>query len=177
MLPKNTAPWARGRFKIVLLMAVTVLAMAALSACGDSESSVSEANKSVVTRFIAEFKNNANHDIVDDLFTVGFVHHLKDPRLPPGREAMKILGQSIASAFPDVQATAEDLLADGDKVIERTTAVATHTGEFNGIPPTGNPVVWTELHIYRFEDGKIAELWSEIDLLALLTQIGAIPAP
>ncbi len=177
MLAKIARPFAKGRLTIVLLAAVSVMAMVALSACGDSRSSSTEENKEVVSRFIAEFKNNANHDIVDELFTTGFVHHLKDPRLPPGREAMKLLGRSIAAGFPDVRATAEELLADGDKVIERTTAVATHTGEFNGIPPTGNQVVWTELHIYRFEDGKIAEMWSEIDLLALLTQIGAIPAP
>ena len=177
MLSKIIRPLARARLPVILLAAASVIALIAISACGDSSSSISEENKNVVRNFIAEFKNNANHDIVDELFTTDFVHHLKDPRLPPGREAMKLLGQSIAAAFPDVRATAEDLLADGDKVIERTTAVATHTGEFNGIPPTGNPVVWTELHIYRFEDGKIAELWSEIDLLALLTQIGAIPAP
>ncbi len=177
MLTKIIRSSAKGRFTIVLLAALSVMAMAALSACGDSNSSLAEENKDVVRKFIAEFKNNANHDIVDELFTTGFVHHLKDPRLPPGREAMKLLGQSIAAGFPDVQATAEDLLADGDKVIERTTAVATHTGEFNGIPPTGNQVVWTELHIYRLVDGKIAEMWSEIDLLALLTQLGVIPAP
>ena len=177
MLAKTTGPMARGRLTIVLLAAMSVMAMAALSACGDSDSSAIEDNKSVVTRFVAEFKNNANHDIVDELFTDGFVHHFKDPRLPPGREAMKLLGQSIAAGFPDVKATTDDLLADGDKIIERTTAVATHTGEFNGIPPTGNQVVWTEIHIYRLEDGKIAEMWSEIDLLALLTQLGAIPGP
>ena len=89
----------------------------------------------------------------------------------------KLLGQSIVAGFPDVQPTVEDLLADGDNVIERTTVRATHTGEFNGIPPTGNQVAWTEIHIYRLQDGKIAELWSEIDLLGLLIQLGAIPGP
>ena len=53
--------------------------------------------------------------------------------------------------------------------------MATNTGDFNGIPATGNNVVWTEIHIYRLEDGKIAEMWSEIDLLGLLTQLGALP--
>ena len=154
-----------------------VLGMIALIACGDSASSQTEANKQVVSRFIEEFKNKANHDIVDELFTTDFVHHLKDPRLPPGREAIKLLGQAIITGFPDVQATVEELLADGDKVIERTTARATHTGEFNGIPPTGNQVAWTEIHIYRLQDSKITELWSEIDLLGLLIQLGAIPGP
>ena len=148
--------------------------MAFLLACGGS---VEEDNQAVVLNFVDEFKNRANHGIVDTLFSADFVHHLTDPRLPPGREAMKLLGQSVAAAFPDVRVTVEDLLADGDFVIERTTARATHTGEFNGVPPSDTPVTWTEIHIYRLQDGKVAELWSEIDFLGLLTQIGAIPGP
>ena len=132
-------------------------------------------NKAIVSRFVEEFKNKANHAIVDELLADNFVHHFKDPRLPAGREAMKLLGQMVVAAFPDVQATIEDLLADGDKVIERTTARGTHRGEFNGAPATGKSVTWTEIHIYRLADGKIAELWSEIDFLAIMMQLGAIP--
>ena len=163
---------------------VLVLSLVAMSACGGSDSSsledkrdIEKNNKELVARFIDEFKNNANHDIVDELLASDFVHHLTDPRLPPGRDAIKLLGQSIVAGFPDVQATVGELLADGDLVVERTTARATNTGEFNGIPATGNQVTWTEIHIYRLKDGKIVEQWSEIDLLGLLTQIGAIPAP
>ena len=162
------------------LAAALVLVMTALIACGDSGSSQTSSgqtdkNKEVVGRFIEELKNKANHDIVDELLTAEFVHHLKDPRLPPGRPAIKLLGQSIFAGFPDGRATVEELLAVGDRVIERTSAVATHSGDFNGIPATGNQVVWTEIHIYRLVDGKIAEIWSEIDLLSLLVQLGAIP--
>lgn len=161
------------------LTATMVLGLFALIACGDSDSpqaaGQSEENKQIVARFIEEFKNKANHDIVDELLTTDFVHHLKDPRLPPGRPAMKLLGQSIVGGFPDVIVTVEDLLADGNRVIERTSATATHTGDFNGIPATGNRVTWTEIHIYRLENRKIAEMWSEIDLLGLLTQLGALP--
>ncbi len=152
-----------------------------LVACGESESSkaqaAAEANKDVVSRFIEEFKNKANHGIVDELMTPNFVHHLTDPRLPQGRDGIKALGQVIVAGFPDVHASVQELMADGDKVIERTQTSATHTGEFNGIPATGRQVGWTEIHIYRLEDGKIAEQWSEIDLLGLLVQLGAIPGP
>ena len=161
--------------RAIWLAAAMVLGMLALIACGNSDSSQTDENKQVVSRFIEEFKNKANHDIVDELLTPDFVHHLKDPRLPPGRPAIKLLGQAIVAGFPNVRATVEELLADGDRVIERTTAVATHTGDFNGIPATGKNVVWTEIHIYRLEDGKIAEMWSEIDLLSLLAQLGALP--
>ena len=153
---------------LALMLAVT---MAFLLACGGS---VEEDNQAVVSRFVDEYKNRANHDIVDELFSADFVHHLKDPRLPPGRDAMKLLGQLVTAAFPNVQVTVEDLLADGNFVIERTTARATHTGEFNGVPATDRPVTWTEIHIYRLRDGKVTELWSEIDFLSL---IGPLPGP
>lgn len=133
-----------------------------------------QANKQVVQRFAEEFKNKGNHDIVDELFAPDFQHHFPDPRLPKGVEAMRGLGQSVVSAFPDVHVTVEELIAEGDRVVERTTARATHQGEFNGVPATGKAVQWTETHVYRLEDGKIAELWPQIDLLSLMVQIGAI---
>ena len=162
--------------KVPMLFLGLLLTAAFIAACGDSNST-QEDNKEVVQRFAEEFKNQANHGIVDELMTPGFIHHFTDPRLPPGRDAMKLLGQSIVAGFPDVHATVQDLLADGNRVIERTSVQATHTGDFNGIPATGKSVTWTEIHIYRMEDGKIAELWSEIDFLGLLSQLGAIPAP
>ena len=87
------------------------------------------------------------------------------------------MGRSMVGGFPDVQATVQDLLADEDRVIERITVRAKHTGEFHGIPATGRAVTWTGIHIYRFEDGKIAELWSEIDFLGLFVQLGVVPGP
>ena len=161
----------------MIAAAILAISLLALGACGGSDSNSSEKNKVTVSRFVEEFKNKANHQIVNQLFSENFVHHLKDPRLPPGREAMILLGQSVAAGFPDVHATVEELLAEGDKVVERTTARGTHLGVFNGIPPTGREVTWTEMHIYRIDQGKIAELWSEIDFLGLLVQLGAIPSP
>lgn len=136
---------------------------------------MTEENKALVNRYIEEFKNKANHAIVDELMADNFMHHFTDPRLPPGREALKALGMVVSTGFPDVHVTVEDLLVDGDKLVERTTAQGTHKGDFNGIPATDKSVTWTEIHIYRVEDGKICELWSEIDMLSLLMQIGAIP--
>ena len=69
----------------------------------------------------------------------------------------------------------EDLIAEGDKVAVRQTWRGTHTGNFQGIPPTGKPVTFTSLEVYRVTGGKLAEEWVELDMLGLLQQLGVIP--
>ncbi|MFK5284152.1 ester cyclase, partial [Lacticaseibacillus paracasei] len=78
--------------------------------------------------------------------------------IPPGLEGLKALGRAVVAGFPDVRTTIEDMLADGDQVVERVTARATHRGTFQGVAPTGREVTWTETHVYRLENGRIAEL-------------------
>jgi len=135
-----------------------------------------DSHKSVVARFAEEFKNRGNHGIVNELFSDDFQHHFADPRLPAGRDALLGLGAAVVQAFPDVHVTVEALVAEGDLVVERTTARATHQGPFQGVPATGRPVQWTETHVYRLRDGRIVELWPQIDMLSVLLQIGAIPS-
>ncbi len=74
------------------------------------------------------------------------------------------------TAFPDVVVTEQDLIVTANKVVERSSAKATHRGEFMGNPATGKPVAWTEIHIYRIADGKIAEHWVELALLQMFMQ-------
>ncbi len=138
--------------------------------------SSTEENKALVRRFSHEFKNKANHGIVDELCAKNFKHHFKDPRIAPGPTGMKNLGKVVAGAFPDVHVTIEDLIAEDDRVVERSSVKGTHKGDFFGIPATSKPVAWTEAHVYRVENGKIAELWSEVDFMSIMMQIGAIPS-
>jgi len=133
-----------------------------------------EANKQVVREFTRIFKNEHNVDGAGHLFDGNFVHHLRGP-LPPGFEGLRQVGIMMNGAFPDVVVTEEDLIAAGDKVVERSAAVATHKGPMMGAPPTNKRVKWTEIHIYRLRDGKIAEHWPEISMMELLQQVGALP--
>ncbi len=69
--------------------------------------------------------------------------------------------------------TVDDTIVEGDRVVERHTARAVHKGEFHGVPASGKKVYWTENHIYRLENGRIAEAWSEVSFHDLLAQISA----
>jgi predicted ester cyclase len=63
------------------------------------------------------------------------------------------------------------LIAEGDRVVLRTTARATHQGEFEGTPRTGRAVEFTGLVVYRIAGDKIAESWGEIDFLRLIREL------
>ncbi|HET7440474.1 MAG TPA: ester cyclase [Terriglobales bacterium] len=134
-----------------------------------------ERNKQVVREFTRIFKNEHNPDAVAHLFdTTNFTHHFRAP-LAPGFEGFKQVGRMMNGAFPDVIVTEEDLIASGDKVVERSSAVATHKGSLQGEKPTNKRVQWSEIHIYRVQDGKIREHWVEMSMLELLQQTGVLP--
>lgn len=136
-----------------------------------------DGRKAVVERFVEEYKNRQNPDIVDELVAEECKVHIPLPGLPQGREGMRLNGQVMCGAFPDVHVEREFFLADGDIVVERANAVATHKGELLATPATGKRVTWTELHAYRVEGGVIAEVWSEADFMGVMVQIGAVRLP
>ena len=138
-----------------------------------SISEQTEGNKKIVREFTRVFKNLHNVDGIDHLFAGGFRHHFKPP-VRAGLAGYKDVGRMMNAAFPEVVVTEDDMIAEGDRVVERSSAVATHRGSLMGEAPTNGRVAWTEIHIYRIRDGKISEHWVEFAKLDLLKQIGAL---
>ncbi len=80
------------------------------------------------------------------------------------------------SAFPDINAKIEEMVAEGDKVAIRVINTGTHKGEFQGIPPTSKKVSFGGRDFLTLKDGKIVEQRASVDMMELMQQIGAIPA-
>src|SRR5205807_158816 len=101
------------------------------------------------------------------------------PGLPSGLEGLRALQQGAMATWPDVQVTTEELIAEGDKVVERWTQTQTHTGvSVLGVPAnSGKKVCITGISIYRIANGKVVEHRAENDRLALMQQLGVIPTP
>ena len=133
-----------------------------------------EKNKQVIREFTRIFKNEHNVNGVGHLFDENFVQHFRMP-VPAGFEGLRQVGIMMNGAFPDVVVTEEDLIAAGDKVVERSSAAATHQGAMLGAAPTNKRIQWSEIHIYRLREGKIVEHWAEVSMMELLQQIGALP--
>lgn len=131
----------------------------------------------LVDRFVEAYKNRHEYDCVDEFIAEDCKVHMPVPGIPDGREGMRLNGRIVNGAFPDVHVGREFFVVDGDIVVERAHAKATHKGEIMGIAPTGKPVTWTELHAYRIADGMITEVWSEASFLGVMGQIGAFRPP
>ncbi len=138
-----------------------------------------EENKAAERRFYEEVWNKHHLGAVDELVAPNVVEHNPvDPGQGPGREGFRKTVAMALSAFPDVQATIEDMVAEGDKVVVRWTGKGTHRGEFMGIPPTNKQVTFTGgIDIWRYAGGKRVESWRQWDALSMMRQLGVIPEP
>lgn len=83
----------------------------------------------------------------------------------------------FVEGFPDLRLTVEDAVAEGDLVAQRIHFEGTHTGEFQGLPPTHRKVRFSGLELNRFVDGRVVEHWFQLDSLTLLQELGLVVVP
>jgi len=135
-----------------------------------------EDNKAVSRRFYEEVINQKQLAVINEVAGDNYLSHDFPPGLPPGREGLNIFISVFHAAFPDGHLTIDQMIAEGDTVATRLTFHGTHTGEFQGIAPTGKKVTIPALDMARFESGKLVEHWGGPNQMSLLQQLGVIPA-
>jgi steroid delta-isomerase-like uncharacterized protein len=136
-----------------------------------------EANKANARRFFDEIANRGNLAVIDELLAPDFVNHAVPPGVPPTREGTKTFHAMLRGAFPDLHVTIDDVIAEGENVVLRTTSHGTMKGEFAGMPPSGKSATWAAVYTLRFANGKIVEYWGINDQLSMLQQLGFAEAP
>ena len=133
-----------------------------------------EANKALVRRFYEEVWVKGNLDAADDVFAPDYVRHdLRAAEALSGPEGQKRIASDFRAAFPDLSFDVEFLLAEDDLVAGRWTASGTHLGEWGGQAPTGRQMRFSAVNVFRFDEGKVVELWNHRDDLGLMEQLGA----
>lgn len=138
-----------------------------------------ETNKGVIRRYRDIYNRNAL-DELGEVLEANFTAHSMMPGLPAGIEGAKAAHLATIAMFPDLKITTEDLIAEGDKVVERWTQTCTHTGApffIGNIPASGKKIRASGISIYRLERSKIVEHWAEFDFVNVLQQIGAMQTP
>ena len=136
-----------------------------------------EENKALMRRFYEEVLNKGNVNAADEFIARDVVNHSPLPGELPGLEGTKQGFAMMLKSFPDIHITVEDILAEGDKVVTRSTWRGTHKGQFMGIPPTNKPVTVAIITIDRISSGKIVEHWDVADQMAMMQQLGVVSLP
>ncbi len=119
--------------------------------------------------------NSGNFEAFRELTTDSVKEHDPGPNQGPGAQGYIDLFTEMLTAFPDLKATPEHLIADEDSVALAYTIEGTHQGPFMGIAPTGKRIKARGVQIARFQDGKMVERWGSSDELGILKQLGAEP--
>lgn len=139
-----------------------------------------EDNKAATRRGFEEGWNQGKVAVFDELFSSTFSYH--DPALPNGlnTQGYKQLVTAMRKAFPDLQITIDDLIAEGDQVAVRLTLRGTHTGDLvtpMPLPATGKQVTVSGITLVRLAGGKGVEVWNQVNTLGMLQQLGLVPPP
>jgi steroid delta-isomerase-like uncharacterized protein len=133
---------------------------------------MSEENKALARR---AWEIGGNPDLLDEVYATDLVWHEPDQDIQ-GLEQAKQFIAMYKTAFPDLNATVEDVIAEGEKVVTRVTIRGTHQGEVEEFgPPTGRQIEIKGLTIHRIEGGKIVEDWDSYDNLSVMQQLGLVP--
>jgi len=133
-------------------------------------------NKIFASRVLEEVFNQGNLGHMHELFSPDVVVHNPDKEL----RGLKQVEQGIMRlrmAFPDLHYTAEDIIAEDDKVVIRFRGRGTHRGEFRGIPPTEKKMTYTGIMILRFVESKAVDFWGVSDVLGIFQQLGVVSLP
>src|SRR6266702_1065708 len=131
-----------------------------------------EENKVLVRRFYDEVTNGRNVAVLDELLSPHFEgFKVEGADHGQNREEFKQTITMVLNAFPDHHQTIHDWIAENDKVVTRWTVQGKHQGEYVSIAPTGKQVKITGMDIFRVIDGKIEEVWAEVDMLGTMQQL------
>ncbi len=132
-------------------------------------------NKALARRWMEEIWRKGNLSVVDEFLATNFVFNYAPPGVAPDREAYKQAMNMYRDASPDMYYDIKDMIAEEDKVVVRWVGRGTQKGEIMGIAPTGKEMTVTGISILHIVGGKIAEEWTEMDMLGALQQLGAFP--
>ena len=124
--------------------------------------------KNVIKSFIEEVFNKHNMSAAEKYFVK------ENPSIGLGSEGFKQSLNALFTAFPDIHANIEHIVAENDIVVVFLHFTGTHKGEFQGMPPTNKKINIRSADLYKIEDEIIVGHWDVVDQLNLLQQTGVI---
>jgi steroid delta-isomerase-like uncharacterized protein len=136
-----------------------------------AQAEVEKQNKAMVQKILAE-GDKGNVEILNEVCASDYKMYWPSNAEPINLEEHIQLWQAFINAFPDLNHTIDEIIAEGDQVSTRETARGTHKGEFQGIPPTDKQFTMSAICLWRFRDGKLVEYRADGDMLGMMMQLG-----
>lgn len=168
---------------LAICLAILIFGLSTPTRAGQLQSSqpqqLSQTNRAIALRFAKEGWGTQPkwEQVWDELADQNMVLHFNSfPDAIVGLEANKTFSKDLFQGFPKIESKIENVVAEGDTVIYRSTLEGKQTGAFLGMPATGKKVKMNDFTMVKIKDGKIHEMWYETNLLSLMQQLGLAPA-
>ncbi|PHN05739.1 ester cyclase [Flavilitoribacter nigricans] len=139
----------------------------------DPESDLRESNKQLAVNYITEVVNKQQLALIDTLFSPDYTFHEWNGEAVQNLKSGALLSflEYLFRAFPDLQYTVVDAIAEGDRVALNLSAEGTHRDEFLGFEASGNKVIYREMFFFKMKDNKITEGWAVVDVDRVKSQL------
>jgi predicted ester cyclase len=171
----NRCPGKESVMPIRSLAASSLVAsLIILGGCISPQLTPEGTNAALVGRLLEDLQAGS-FEWFDELCAPRYRFHAAGSPEPVGCAAQKNAIRQFRRSFTNLDLTIEEVFGGADKVAFRLTQSGTHTGEFLGIPPTGRPVRFRVLGVARIANGKMIEMWLDLDWPTLFDQIGTTP--
>lgn len=115
-----------------------------------------EENVEIVRRWLEEGWNGKNVDLADELFSPDFTAQ-GGPHGKVSLSDYKLYVQVALAAFPDLRCSIIELIPAGEIVVSKVRVRGTHTGEAQGVAPTGVDIDTRVTDVWLVRDGRIHE--------------------
>ncbi|WP_197043345.1 ester cyclase [Saccharothrix sp. NRRL B-16314] len=149
-----------------------------MSVSTHADSAKADTYREMARRYIEEVWDKNNVETEEELLAVDWTDHMPLPGCANGRAGHRQAVQLMHDMAPDMRFYLNEIVIEGDLVIDRWTAHGTFTGKpMYGFPPTGKKWTMTGLDLHRVRDGKFVDLWHEESTAALVEQLGMAPEP
>ena len=132
-------------------------------------------NIAIITRFEHAFRA-ADQATIDELSDPSLVDHNPAPDHEPTLAGFKQKVADFKAIFPDLEEDLQDIIVSGDTVATRWVVTGSLQQQFMEIRASGQTIRVEGMNFYRLKDGRVTDIWTQFDGVALMQQLGAIPA-
>lgn len=151
--------------KVISLVALLLVGWGAMAAAESQETAIA-------VKWYEAFDKN-RPDVLEAILADDWRDIPDAPDAPLGAESAKSILVMLHTAFPDFRIAVEDIIAEGDMIVVRSTISGTQSGPFAGLPASGRKLQIQAIDIHLVEDGKIQKTWHTEDWMTGLRQLGA----